>query len=114
MGILAIMAFVPTRKTVMAPSGRWTGAGVNGTKPFFRHTVVRVETGERQVYRTVTNAIREAQKRAQHDVREHWRVYRRGRPDEYRVRVESHKRGDPSIGIITHDHYETVRVHRER
>jgi hypothetical protein len=47
-------------------------------------------------------------------VREHWRTYNRGKPNEYRVKIAKHQRGDEKYGIITHDHYETVRIKRER
>lgn len=115
MAVLTLMAMPQTKHVQVAPQGRWVGAGVKGSKPFHKHTVVRIETKERFDYVKAAKQLnREIQRRAQHDVREHWRVYRRGRPDEYRVKISSHKRGDPNVGIITHDRYETVQVHRER
>lgn len=111
MGLLTVMAHCPRADRVMQPTGRWIGKG-GSTHPHHRHTIVRIETSPRLVYRQVQNAVREAIRRAEHDVREHWRTVRRGKPDEYRVKIRQHKRGDPAIGVITHDHYETTRIDR--
>jgi hypothetical protein len=112
MGILALMALMPTARRTVQPLGRWLGRGT--THPFVRHTVVTIQTGERLVYTALRNALAEHERirRAEHDVRSHWRVIRRGRPDEYRVEVKAHKRGDPALGTVVHDAYQTKVIHR--
>lgn len=114
MGIIALMAHVPTKRTVMQPTGRWIG--LHGqTHPHNSVTTVRIEVGERLVYQRIKNAVHEIiQHRRRHDVRGHWRTIRRGTPEEYKVFVKAHERGDESLGRITHDHYETVRIVRHK
>jgi hypothetical protein len=114
LAIMTLIAHVPTRQIVVSPSGRWVSAKGGTTAPYHRHTVVRIEMGERQVYQAVRNAAADPVHRGLHDVREHWRTYNRGKPNEYRVKIAKHQRGDEKYGIITHDHYETVRIKRER
>jgi hypothetical protein len=113
MSLLAMMAHCPTTTRTLAPAGRWMSrqSGVH-SRPFTKHTSVRIEMGERLAYKTVRKAGMEAQRRAQHEVRAHFRTIRKGKPDEYRVQIKSHTRGDPNIGVIVHDTYETVRVRR--
>jgi hypothetical protein len=42
----------------------------------------------------------------------HWRTIRRGRPDEYQVKIRSYAKGDSEIGKVIHDSYRTSRVER--
>lgn len=116
MAVMAAMAYGPAKKTEMAPAGRWLAKTRHGyaSKPFRRHTVVKIEMAEKLLHRTLRNRGEEEERarRAEHDVRSHPRVIRRGRPDEYTVIVQAHKRGDPAIGRIIHDAYETTRTER--
>ena len=114
MTVLAAIAYGPTKKTEMAPSGRWLAKQRHGYKslPFVKHTVVRIEMEEKLFHRTLRNEAEHAHKR-QHDERSQPRIIRRGRPDEYTVIVKSHKRGDPSLGQIIHDAYATTRTERK-
>ena len=116
MTVLAAIAYGPTRKTEMAPSGRWLAKQRHGYKsvPFVKHTVVQIEMEEKLLYHTLRNEGVEHARRAEHDVRSHPRRIRKGRPDEYTIIVSAHKRGDPSIGRIIHDGYETTRTERLR
>lgn len=111
--LLALIAHGPAKQRLMRPSGRWIDRAHHTTRAHTVHTVVSIEVGEKVVYQTVRNALHEAARRRQHDVRSHPRRIRKGRPDEYTVMVHSHKRGDPAIGTVIHDAYMTTRTERD-
>lgn len=115
LGLLAAISHCPTTSISLAPAGRWLHKTKHGYKslPFASHNVVRIEMTPRLIYKTLENQARTSgQRHREHEVRGHWRTLRRGRPDEFKVFVKSHKRGDPALGSIVHDAYETVRIER--
>lgn len=104
MGILALVAWCPTELLKTKPHGRWVHKGK--TRPYMETTHVKIRIPIRTAYLHVERAGREI-KRRRHRVREHLRVYHRGRPNQKIVVVAEHMRGDASEGFV-HQDYEVT------
>jgi hypothetical protein len=120
--LLSLINEVPIIKEYVRPSGRVHMGGV--IRPYLQNTIVKIDIPTRRYMSVVRNILRNAQiqAKARHEVRGHWRTivhkhtHERVRrlPDGTierkwihegeleRVWVESHERGDASLGYVKH------------
>jgi hypothetical protein len=82
------------------------------TIPFLDFSTVRIVAGAPRSIRLHGNLPTGIRHR-EHEVRGFNRVLHRGTPKEFTTWVKEHKRGDPLLGIVTHD-YKVIRAHKEK
>jgi hypothetical protein len=107
---LVIMGRCRLSKRNVEPQGYWLNKR-NQPKSHTIHTVVSIDTSERPIRDQLRDKVPGRGVR-EHEVRSHWRTIRRGRPDEYQVKIRSYVKGDSEIGKVIHDSYRTSRVER--
>lgn len=80
---------------------------LQGKPPLLEHKRVTLKVGPQEIERVLREAREDADEPAfrkrQHPVLGHWRTLRRGTPDERRIWVTGHLRGDPALGRITRE-----------
>lgn len=122
--LLSLVNEVPIIKELRKPSGH---VNMGGTlKPYLQNSIVRIDIPTKRYMTVVRSLLKHAQRRAKarHEVRGHWRtiVHKKAhervikKPDGTveriqilageleRVWVESHERGDASVGYIRHNY----------
>ncbi len=105
MALLAILS-LKTREEEKVPRGTNRQVYRGSTFLGSAHTVVHLRLPLPRVVKEVRGNATDARRRW-HMVREHPRTYHRGTSLEFTIIVQSHPRGDETLGRITHDYVVT-------
>jgi hypothetical protein len=73
-------------------------------QPFLEHREVSIKVPTHRSLRSLAIRALTAIHRRRHEVRGHWRTLHRGKPEERKVWIKEHERGDASLGRITYDY----------
>ena len=89
--------------TVVTRSRAQTG-GLPSYRRQLEHSVIHLKVPQRTSVVTLARRVARAARRKAHMVRGHWRVYHKNTTEQYRKWIGEYKRGDETLGWVTHDY----------
>lgn len=94
---LAIVACCPVMMKVVRPSGRLQLRNQTGQFKSYANVTIKISIRECTINLRKANI---AAKKRRHMVREHYRIYHRNTPQEKKVIIPEHLRGDSGVGWV--------------
>jgi hypothetical protein len=100
---LAMINLVPIEYEYKPSAGRYTRRLKNFD--YLSHRSIRIIVGKKRIETVVDRAMsHEAMRKKRHKVRGHYRHYNRGKVNESIIWIETHERGDATLGFVTHSY----------